>query len=451
MELLALNASIVSPLDACSSRSARVAASSSWLPHELECFRSPQQQPGRGGRELGGGVLLKNLKFSHQLQFRGGRQRQQRRLRSRRMIVCCEAAPDFDDAKKTQSAQLYWPDRKGAWVLQPSKRNPVAVVHFIGGVFVGATPQLSYRLFLERLCERGFIVIATPFASGFDHLRIADETQFKFDRCIRSLRDDLVNQHSMFGPSVDTLPIFGVGHSFGALAQLLIGARYAVQRKGNVLLSFNNKSATSAIPLLSPVLGPVAQNFSPILAQLTASPTLCLGVNATTCCLAVLPPIVKQVLPLIEQLPPLYVDLANGKDQFVPTPDETDRLVSMSKSLDLNLLIKFKDDQIDETPRLAQTLSSNSAVSGFLDMSVRVLPGDHARPLLQVFPVVPPNMARTINRGSERSSTMAAGTPSAEIAKGLRSNPTAQRLREEVIENIESLIDEIASWMTASA
>jgi hypothetical protein len=48
------------------------------------------------------------------------------------------------------------------------------------------------------------------------------------------------------------------------------------------------QSATSAIPLLSPVLGPVAQNFSPILAQLTASPTLRLGVNATTCCLAVL-------------------------------------------------------------------------------------------------------------------------------------------------------------------
>jgi hypothetical protein len=52
-------------------------------------------------------VVLKNLKFSNQLQFRGGRQRQQRKLRSRRMIVCCEAAPDFDDAKKTQSAQLY--------------------------------------------------------------------------------------------------------------------------------------------------------------------------------------------------------------------------------------------------------------------------------------------------------------------------------------------------------
>jgi hypothetical protein len=75
----------------------------------------------------------------------------------------------------------------------------------------------------------------------------------------------------------------------------------------------------------------------------------------------------------------------------------------------------------------------------------------HFNFVVQVFPVVPPNMARAINRGSELSSTMAAGTPSAEIAKGLRSNPTAQRLREEVIENIESLIDEIASWMTASA
>ena len=40
---------------------------------------------------------------------------------------------------------------------------------------------------------RGFLIIATPFASGFDHLRIADEVQFKFDRCIRVLRDENVS------------------------------------------------------------------------------------------------------------------------------------------------------------------------------------------------------------------------------------------------------------------
>jgi len=44
--------------------------------------------------------------------------------------------------------------RLGVGCLGPSKQNPVAIVHFIGGVFVGATPQLSYRLFLKRLCER---------------------------------------------------------------------------------------------------------------------------------------------------------------------------------------------------------------------------------------------------------------------------------------------------------
>lgn len=49
-----------------------------------------------------------------------------------------------------------------------------------------------------------------------------------------------------------------------------------------------------------------------------------------------------------------------------------------------NLLIKFKDDVIDETPTLAQVLSSESAISSQLDMSIRSLPGDHGLPLQQV-------------------------------------------------------------------
>lgn len=40
------------------------------------------------------------------------------------------------------------------------------------------------------LVGRGYVIIATPYASGFDHLRIADEAQFKFDRCLRALMDD---------------------------------------------------------------------------------------------------------------------------------------------------------------------------------------------------------------------------------------------------------------------
>ena len=45
----------------------------------------------------------------------------------------------------------------------------------------------------------------------------------------------------------------------GALAHCLIAARYNVERAGNVLLSFNNKPATDAIPLFAPLVAPLAQ------------------------------------------------------------------------------------------------------------------------------------------------------------------------------------------------
>lgn len=42
------------------------------------------------------------------------------------------------------------------------------------------------------------------------------------------------------------------------------------------------------------------------------------------------PPIMKQVLPLVQQLPPLYMDLVNGREDFAPKPEETRRLVRKS-------------------------------------------------------------------------------------------------------------------------
>ncbi|KAJ6943908.1 hypothetical protein NC652_009364 [Populus alba x Populus x berolinensis] len=119
---------------------------------------------------------------------------------------------------------------QGSWVLKPKSSRPKSVVHFIGGIFVGAAPQLTYRLFLERLAEKGVLVIATPYASGFDYFFIADEVQFKFDRCLRFLQE-----------TVQDVPTFGIGHSLGSVIHLLIGSRYAVQRSGNILMAFNNK------------------------------------------------------------------------------------------------------------------------------------------------------------------------------------------------------------------
>ncbi|XP_021892702.1 uncharacterized protein LOC110810737 isoform X3 [Carica papaya] len=161
-----------------------------------------------------------------------------------------------------------WTEVEGAWILKPRSSSPKSVVHFIGGIFVGAAPQLTYRLFLERLSEKGILVIATPYASGFDHFLIADEVQFKFDRCCRFLQE-----------TVQDLPTFGIGHSLGSVIHLLIGSRYAVQRNGNVFMAFNNKEASLAIPLFSPVIVPMAQRIGPLLSQIASSPTVRLGVG----------------------------------------------------------------------------------------------------------------------------------------------------------------------------
>ncbi|OVA17316.1 Protein of unknown function DUF1350 [Macleaya cordata] len=351
-----------------------------------------------------------------------------------------------ETAKQSQDgwgASGDWSEIEGAWVLRPRNSQPTSVVHFVGGIFVGAAPQLTYRLFLERLSEKGILVIATPYGSGFDHFFIADEVQFKFDRCLRLLQD-----------TVNDLPTFGVGHSLGSVIHLLIGSRYAVQRSGNVLMSFNNKEASSAIPLFSPVIVPMAQSFGPILSQLTSSPTVRLGAEMAMKQLENLsPPMLKQVLPLVEQLPPLYMDLVKGREDFIPKPEETRRLIKSYYGVSRNLLIKFKDDTIDETSTLAQVLSSDSSISSLLDMSIRSLPGDHGLPLQQVLPDIPPAMADAVNRGGELLANLTVGTPWETVGRevGNTLGVDSSILGAQVSKDVDLLVDVMTSWIASNS
>lgn len=49
-----------------------------------------------------------------------------------------------------------------------------------------------------------------------------------------------------------------------------------------------------------------------------------------------------------------------------------------------NLILKFKDDTIDDSVQLTQLLQSSAAISSRLNLSLRTLDGDHIRPLTQV-------------------------------------------------------------------
>lgn len=159
------------------------------------------------------------------------------RMSLRRARICCSSSGSSENGNREQTTgiQVYrdiervltetvrqsqegwrssgdWNEVEGAWVLRPKNCEVMSIVHFVGGIFVGAAPQLAYRLFLERLAEKGVLVVATPYASGFDHFLIADEVQFKFERCLRSLQE-----------SVQDIPTFGIGHSLGSVIHLLIG------------------------------------------------------------------------------------------------------------------------------------------------------------------------------------------------------------------------------------
>lgn len=58
-----------------------------------------------------------------------------------------------------------------SWVaLHPS---PKGVVQFIGGAFFGRLPTAYYRLFLQKIFENGYTIVALPFRSTLNHWAIA--------------------------------------------------------------------------------------------------------------------------------------------------------------------------------------------------------------------------------------------------------------------------------------
>jgi hypothetical protein len=112
------------------------------------------------------------------------------------------------------------------------------VVEFIGGSYLAATPQLSYRRLLEALAARGSRILAWSYVPGFDHQSQANEAW----RAFRRARIDADGD--------DRTPRLRLGHSLGCKLHLLApdGGRGC---DALVALSFNNFSAERSVPLLA--------------------------------------------------------------------------------------------------------------------------------------------------------------------------------------------------------
>jgi Protein of unknown function (DUF1350) len=210
-----------------------------------------------------------------------------------------------------------WQEICGNWILIP--RQPKAIVHFLGGAFVATAPHLTYRLILEQLGRRGYVVVATPFVNTLDHIAIAQSVLDSFEYALERLEEK-----SILGSRY--LPIYGMGHSMGCKLHLLIGSLFAVERAGNILISFNNYAAREAIPL-------------------------------------------------VEQL-----NLASTFNvEFTPSPRKTQAIIAQRYQVRRNLLIKFSNDTIDQTEALTELLQNR-----FPNMVTALkLPGNHLTPLGQ--------------------------------------------------------------------
>ncbi|MBV6627937.1 MAG: DUF1350 family protein [Rivularia sp. (in: Bacteria)] len=189
---------------------------------------------------------------------------------------------------------MNWKQIAGSWVMLPQR--PIGIVHFLGGAFVATAPNVTYRLLLEYLAQKGFAIIATPFVNTLDHSAIAQQVLLNFERVIVRLED----REPVFK---GYLPTYGLGHSMGCKLHLLIGCSPGVERAGNILMSFNNYAARDAIPLV--------EQFNT-------------AVNV----------------------------------EFTPSPVETYSLVKENYNIRRNLLIKFNNDTLDQSAALNKLLQN---------------------------------------------------------------------------------------------
>ncbi len=186
---------------------------------------------------------------------------------------------------------MEWQQVENNFVLAPTQ--PKGVIHFLGGAFFAAAPQISYSRILETLAQSGFIIVATPFVSNtFDHRQIAIDTH----KSLKRARSKLF---------LDYFPLFGMGHSMGCKIHLLINSLYPAERAGNIFIAYNNSGAKESIPLF------------------------------------------KELSSTIPEMAIM---------EFAPSPIETMELINRNYEIANNLLIKFVDDDIDEIAVLASQL-----------------------------------------------------------------------------------------------
>ncbi len=184
-----------------------------------------------------------------------------------------------------------WRRIDNTWCSWPPK--PTTLVEMIGGSYLSATPNLSYKTLLHYLNRKNIAVHAWSYIPSLDHQAQANEAWKDLRKCRLKLETRIGNV------SLNTIR---VGHSLGCKLHLIAPDG---GRKSNLFIgiSFNNFKIDKSIPLLSKV---------------------------------------KKKLKI--------------ETEFSPSPSKTMQIISNNYIQPRNLLIKFSNDKLDQSKILLKLL-----------------------------------------------------------------------------------------------
>ena len=191
--------------------------------------------------------------------------------------------------------------------------RPIALIELIGGSYISIKPEVTYKRLISGFLQRNFAVHSWSYIPHFDHQLQANYAWKQF----RQSRKILEKRVGLIPKSIR------LGHSLGCKLHLLApdGGRNC---DGLVAISFNNFKADKSIPLLRKM---------------------------------------SQKL--------------NFQTEFSPSPFETLNLIREHYEQINNLLIRFKNDNLDQNYLLLKSLKERPSDKS----KIMSLDGNHLTPV----------------------------------------------------------------------
>ena len=309
-------------------------------------------------------------------------------------------------------------------VLLPRDRIPKSIVHFVGGFVAGSAVTVTYGKLLTSLANSGHLIIATPIpAVDLNHGNVAAAVSLAFSSCYKS------NVLPLLGTVGKDIPIFGLSHSLGGKLTVLMNSKKQDRktlppRAANVYLAFNNygiqenielgrAQAGKASPEVQKVLDAISRPevqqlfqkakesklvtdaFSSLFSGATSTKRSASAssseqrrggdeIKDTASAIGdvmsdVMSNLGNQLGIDIQQKVTEFTKEIPAQLEFIPDSEETWQLLQEGYNVQNNYMVKFDDDEIDQSIDLAVNLRKRGC-----DAKIKCLPGNHVTPNVQV-------------------------------------------------------------------